>query len=187
MITMALNPAFEKRFIEVHTGALFLFICNNFDAWYKQRFILNAELEFENISPQKVNAAVKDMLHYFMYEYREAVKRTIDGTLTRAKIIVDKQPGEPYIEYDSKRAYFLKRFLNNYETHLYKGITSGKLKLKHIVSYYDYWFKYRRISRVFGYSNDEIILLYAKHLEQNGYTCVTSSTHIIYRKDKAPS
>lgn len=177
------HPEFVKRFIDVHGYPLFVFIDSNLPEWISQYQIMNIDLKLEGYTTFKINRAIDDVFRYLSYSYKEAMIRIDDTKLTRIKIITGVGSAiVPHLQYDTDRKDFIERFLSDYETHLYKNIKVGKISIKQLIYYYDYWFKYRNISRVFSYSDSECIEIYVKHLEKNGYICVKSDKHIIYKR-----
>lgn len=182
MILTTLNPAFVKRFIDVYGSDVFLFLNDNIQAWIPQGFISNHELKLPGITINTLNKAVKDMLSYLLYYYKDATIHTIENKTTRAKIIINNPSDNHYVQYDLTRNDLLKRFVGDYETHLYKNKEVGKLSIKQLIKYYKYWFDYRNISYVFSFEDAEIIEKYINNLIVNGYTCLNDSKHIIYKR-----
>src|ERR1044072_1158470 len=178
-----LHPEFVKRFIDVHGLPLYSFIEQHISDWVAQQYVPNYQLKLQGYTTYQLNKAVDDMFRYLLYIFEYRFKRTADGKQARAKIIMGVATDKHhYIEYDATRRWFLSRFLGDFKTHLYKNVINGKLTIKQLIRYYNYWFEYRNISRVFSFTKDEIVELYMKNLTENNYVCVKNDKYIIYKR-----
>lgn len=174
-----ITQQFKDRFIEYYGQHVYKFIASNYKGWLQQAKVKSNDLNIDGVSKQRLNNAIADYLQEVDYEFKQ-IKSTDTGEQIRYHFFYECKNKRP--PFNERRAWYLERFLNNYDFLLQLG--TQELTIASLFADYKYWFKYRRISMFYGYNEATILHNVTEWLRAQGGLVIIGAKKIVVNNDQ---